>query len=375
MCNDLPHILVVGTGAVGGIGRFERLLMAALSDLAEQGTLRFTSIWRRSHPPYLRDRGGPGSRPIAQAAESSVAAFAIQLALAIRRDRPDLVFFLHVNLARVAPVGRALGARRYAIATYGVEVWAPLDRVRRRALHGASGVVSISEYTASQLAEHQGLSGNRVHVVPLALETSWLEAAASVAGRVSDASPAREEPGPRLLSVSRLEPFARDKGINHVIRSLPEVRLAVPGLRYHVVGDGPDRPYLERVAQECGVTDLVSFKGLLAHDDLIEEYRQANAFVLPSRREGFGLVFLEAMAYAKPVIALRAAAAVEVVADGRTGILVDDEQDLATAIIAVVSDENRAQAMGRAGAERLQDSFSFEAFRLRIASAVAAATA
>jgi glycosyltransferase involved in cell wall biosynthesis len=294
--------------------------------------------------------------------------FIAQIARAVIDTRPDLVLFLHINLARAAPVVRALGKHRYAISTYGVEVWSPLDQLRRRALSGASGVLSISEYTADQLERHQRLPRSGIQVIPLALEPQWLETAVGPSRPVESSSP--REHAPRLLSVSRLVPAARDKGIDHVIRALPAVRAAIPDVSYHIVGGGEDRDYLEQVTKQSGVADAVIFRGLLSHDELIEEYRSADVFVLPSQREGFGLVFLEAMAYSKPVIALRAAAAVEVIADGRTGILIDDERGLPPAMTSILSDPDRALAMGRAGLQRVQEVYSFETFTSRIETAL-----
>jgi glycosyltransferase involved in cell wall biosynthesis len=364
-----PHILVVGTGSAGGIGRFERLLMAALHELSERGVLQVDAIWRRRHPAYLSTTTGtPQSGNVT---EAGMSIFLAQMARSLLRVRPDLVLFLHVNLARAALVARVLGSRRYAVSTYGVEVWSPLDPLRRRALLAASGVLTISEYTAGQLTTQQGLPRSQVQVVPLALEPHWLEAV--VATPPNEAASYTPGYQPRLVSVSRLDPTARDKGIDHVIRALPAVRAAVPDVRYHVVGDGQDRAYLEQVANTSDVADAVVFRGLVSQDELVEEYRSANIFILPSEREGFGLVFLEAMAYAKPVVARRAAAAVEVVADGDTGILVNDEHGLAAAMIALLSDPDRARAMGRAGLDRLRQVYSFETFTSRIEAALLAA--
>jgi len=242
MNRNPPHILVVGTGSSGGIGRFEGLLMAALHDLSQQGVFRVDSIWRRHHPDYLHvsaDNRAPESR---RTAETRMSTFTAQIARAVIRHHPDLVLFLHVNLERAAPVARAQGGRRYAITTYGVEVWSPLDLLRRRALQGACEVLTISEYTADRLECHQRLPQGRARVIPLALEPQWLEAATATSQPIEGSS--RSQQTHRLLSVSRLEPTARDKGIDHVIRALPAVKAAIPDVRYHVVGEGTDRDYL-----------------------------------------------------------------------------------------------------------------------------------
>ncbi len=345
--------------------------MAALYDLGQQGALRTDSIWRRAHPAYLHDLASNRAPDSGPAVEIRLPIFVAEIARAIVRHRPDLVLFTHVNLARAAPVGRALGGRRYAISTYGIEVWSPLDRLRRHAILGASQVLTISDYTAEQLERHHRLARSRLRVIPLALEPSWLDRARGT--WQPDEHPSTRGPARRLLSVSRLVPADRYKGIDHVIRALPEVREAIPEVVYHVVGDGDDRAYLESVARESGVANAVSFRGLLSDDDLIEEYRHADAFVLPSQGEGFGLVFLEAMAHAKPVIARRAAAAAEVIVDGQTGVLVDDERALAPAMISMLRDPDRAHAMGRAGLERLREAYSFESFTSRIEAALVAA--
>ena len=365
MSRDPPRILVVGTGSGGGIGRFEQLLMASLHDLDRRRTFQVDSIWRRSHPAYLKRLAGSASP---ESSQTSMPIFVATIAAAVVHHRPDLVLFTHVNLARAAPVARVLGVRRYAISVYGGEVWSPLSSLRRHAVLGASQILTVSDHTAAQLERQVSLAPGRMRRIPLAVEPRWAEAA-------RDSEPAAEaswDPGSarRLLSVSRLVPADRYKGIDDVIRALPEVRAALPGVVYHVVGDGEDRAYLESVASRSGVGDAVIFRGLLSHDDLMAEYQQADVFVLPSRGEGFGLVFLEAMVYAKPVIARRAAAAVEVIADGETGVLVDDERGLPAAMISLLVEPDRALAMGLAGRRRAREVYSFERFTSRVEAAL-----
>ncbi len=360
-----PHILVVSTGSIGGIGRAERLLGSALDALAGQGVLSYTNVARREHPAYLGGAGGAGGGAY------SPQRFLYQLCHAVWTERPDLVLFEHVNLARAAPLARALGAPRFAVATYGIDVWpVHLDAVRQHALAAAASVFTISEFTAGQLARCPGLNHEHISVIPLALEPHWLEP--------SDASPRPQtaNAAPRMLSVSRLDPAGRDKGVAEVIRALPAVRSLLPDVEYHVVGDGPDRPYLERLAADRGVRDSTVFHGLASESELRLQYRTTDVFVLPSLSEGFGLVFLEAMAHAKPVVARRAGATPEVVLDGTTGILIDDPQQLPQAVASVLLKPEMGQALGAAGLYRAREQFSFAAYveRLRTALLAAAAT-
>src|SRR5262249_57554726 len=113
------------------------------------------------------------------------------------------------------------------------------------------------------------------------------------------------------------------KGVDYVIRALPLLLGRFPNLVYHVIGDGDDRPRLERLAVEHGVQAAVRFAGILPDADLLRHYAGATIYVMPSRGEGFGFVFLEAMAQGTPAIGGNVDATPEVIVDGVTGYLID----------------------------------------------------
>jgi glycosyltransferase involved in cell wall biosynthesis len=123
-----------------------------------------------------------------------------------------------------------------------------------------------------------------------------------------------------------------------------------------VVGEGPCRKAWERIRDSLGLGDRVTFLGTIPRRELADRYRRAAIFCLPSRQEGFGIVFVEAMACGKPVVAARAAAVPETVVDGETGLLVDpdDPAALAQALFALLSDRDRCRAMGEAGRRRVE---------------------
>jgi phosphatidylinositol alpha-1,6-mannosyltransferase len=154
----------------------------------------------------------------------------------------------------------------------------------------------------------------------------------------------------------------RYKGVDAVIRALPDVRRKVPRVSYTVVGEGTDLDRLRRLALDCGVTDLVRFTGEVDHEGLLREYEECDVFVLPSTGEGFGLVFLEAMSFAKPVVAVATGGPVDVVQDGITGRLVASQDDVSGALLELLLDRGKARAMGAQGQARLEASFSFERY-------------
>ena len=164
---------------------------------------------------------------------------------------------------------------------------------------------------------------------------------------------------PSFLTIARLED--RYKGHDVLIRALGRVRMEVPDVEWIVIGDGPLRPELEQLARSCGVADAVRFLGAVS-DELRDFWlRRADLLAMPSRLpgrglagEGFGIVYLEAGAYGKPVVAGNVAGALDAVADGETGLLVDpaDSLAVANAISGLLLDRELAQRLGRQGRER-----------------------
>ena len=204
-------------------------------------------------------------------------------------------------------------------------------------------------------------------MIPLPVEDEWL-----ARGAAPTAPPASTQPVCTLLTVARLERAARDKGIADVIRSLPTLRAAVP-LRYVVVGDGDDLPYLRQLARDLGVDDMVAFLGNVSDAELFRAYEDADVFVLLSRREGFGLVFTEAMAFGLPVVALAARASGEVVTDQVDGYLVRSVDEMPAAIVALATSPALRSRMGRAGQEAAATRFSMSAFTLQVHHVIEAA--
>ncbi len=177
---------------------------------------------------------------------------------------------------------------------------------------------------------------------------------------------------PVILTVARL---VERKGVDTVLRALPFILRAVPDARYLVVGDGPVRPQLQALARELAIDQHVIFVGALEHTspDLPCYYAACDVYVMPSRTlqergevESFGISFLEAGACGKPVVAGRGGGTVEAVQDGVTGLLVDphDPEDVARAVIRLLTDTDLARRMGRAGRQLALQERPWEYLRL-----------
>ena len=277
-----------------------------------------------------------------------------------------------VHCARALPEGlsaaMALAGRgdRYVCWLHGEELgYASSSReltwLARRVYQRAVAVIANSNNSARLLVRDWGVPESRVHVVYPGVDTERFRP--DVDGRAMRARVASDD-DVLLLSVGRLQ---RRKGHDMVLRALARIRLAVPNVRYVIVGDGPHQARLEADAAELGVTDIVDFVGPASEADLPAWYAAADVFVMPNRSdgvdfEGFGIVFLEAAAAGLPVIGGRSGGVPEAVEDRVTGRLVDgtDVTAIERAILEMATSSEVRQECGRAGRARAVQRFSWE---------------
>jgi glycosyltransferase involved in cell wall biosynthesis len=171
-----------------------------------------------------------------------------------------------------------------------------------------------------------------------------------------------------VLAVGRMSASERYKGQQELIEAWGLVTDRIPRARLVLVGDGDDRARLEALAAHRGAAGAVVFAGAASAATLSELYARAALFALPSRAEGFGLVFGEAMAAGLPCVALAEGAPAEIVVDGETGRLAAaaEPEPLAAAIVELLADAALAQRLGRAGRARYARSWSADAFERRL---------
>ena len=217
-------------------------------------------------------------------------------------------------------------------------------RWERRNVTRADLVVVTSRYSAEVAHREYGVPPERIAVVPEPID---LEVWDDQFWR----APRRPRGAPVVLCVARMYPRKR---IQDLMRAAGILRARVPGVQVRVVGRGPEWPLLSRLHAELDLGDSVILLGDLTRERLAEEYVNATVFCLPSVQEGFGIVFLEAMAAELPVVACRIAAVPEVVLDGVTGLLSAprDPGALAGLIERLIADPALARRLGREGRRR-----------------------
>jgi phosphatidylinositol alpha-1,6-mannosyltransferase len=269
------------------------------------------------------------------------------------------MFHTHLSAARVQ---RFLGGRLsapYAVFLHGIEVWDRLAPADRAILDGAALLVTNSAHTARRAeAANPGLGP--VAVCPLGHSAP------------NDAPAARRHASPIILTVARMVSTERYKGHDQLIEALPAIRRRVPEARLVFVGAGDDVPRLRAKAHALDVAAHVTFTGFLPDEALRRSYAEAAVFAMPSRGEGFGLAYLEAMAAGVPCVGSVHDAASEVIEDGITGYLVRQENldEIATRVSSLLLDPGLAAGMGRQGRERWAREFTYADFRRRLMAAL-----
>jgi phosphatidylinositol alpha-1,6-mannosyltransferase len=293
------------------------------------------------------------------------------LAPLLALGRFDAVLHGHWYTAAAGLWLRRLGlVRRVFVGAHGREllleeaadlpiVGAAFRRLRRSVLQAVDGLFPVSRHTAGILGE-LGVRSDRVHVVANGADPERL--------RPVDGRGFRERHGlgddPVLFTLARLVPR---KGIDTVLDALPAIAQAVPGVRYVIAGDGPDRPRLQALAARRGLAERVRFVGRVGEEELAPAHSAADVFVMPARSdppdvEGFGLVFLEAGACGTPVVGARAGGVPDAIVDGETGLLVppDDATALARACIGLLRDPDAAARMGERARARVVDACTWD---------------
>ena len=241
---------------------------------------------------------------------------------------------------------------------------AALDLVLRK----ASRNVCVSSYTASWVAA-RGVDPRKICVIPNAVDLREIDSWRARRGSSRRVDAAFTDPGPVVLTVARL---VRSKGIQRVIAAMPRIVSEVPGTRYVIVGDGGDREHLMRLAAASPVADAITFLGPLTDDEKFDCYSRCDVFALPSEREGFGIVYLEANAFGKPVVGGRIGGVPDAVVHGETGLLVDprSESEVAEATVRLLNNPDEAHRLGDNGRRRVENELTWKASARKFRSVI-----
>lgn len=352
----LPEVF----NSVGGISMFSKCLLRALDELSDKYDFK-VSVY------ILNDNKVTGSKFL-DLKRVNIKVFkrnkvSFSVASLLTALSSDIVLIGHINfVVLILPVIILSKKLAKYLIVYGVDVWRKLSFFERTAVHKIDKIISISDFTKNEMIKHNNLEENKFYILPCTLEpeSEFVSQELNIKSKLDLSLPR----GLMLLTVSRLDIPERAKNIDQVIKALPEVLNHVPEVYYVIVGEGPDRERLEHLVLELGLSNKVFFKGLVEEQLLSAYYKNCDLFVLPSTKEGFGIVFLEAMNYSKPCVGAKAGGVPEVIENGVTGLLCkpDELNSLMKTLIKLLQDINIRTKMGAMGKEKYKHDFSFESY-------------
>jgi phosphatidylinositol alpha-1,6-mannosyltransferase len=352
------RFLVIATdsfGGYGGIAQYNRDLLSAMAADPEVTLLDLvglTAAEQPSVPEKVSVRCLTRSRPRLVAAVLGAAL----------RGQYDVVLCLHINLMPLAVVAaRLLGCRSW-LQVHGIDAWSRPSWLRRRSCERASLITAVSRYTRERVLGWCAIDPWRVLVLPNRVGDKFQPGPVDPAIRDEFGITDRRV----LLTVSRLSRSDRYKGHRAVIDLLPELRRDFPDLVYLIVGDGGDRRDLGAYADTRGLSDAVLFAGAVRADAMVDLFRAADVFVMPSSKEGFGIVFLEAMMCGTVAIGLNVDGSVDPLSVPPLSHAVAE-----SGVLATLRDVLRAPPPGEerlAAVARIRHRFGREPFRLGVAA-------
>lgn len=239
----------------------------------------------------------------------------------IRDWRFNFIVCAHINMLPLGLLLSKLARKPLILIIHGIDAWEPTRSLFVNALAPqVPRVLAGSELTMARFSSWSRVPLSRITVLPNCVDLIGFH------------------PGPKppylldrynirgktiILTLGRLVSKERQKGFDVVIESLPRLAAQIPDIVYLVAGDGPDRSRLEKKALSFGVADRVVFTGMVHDTEKADHYRLADAFVMPSRGEGFGIVLLEAMACGIPAVASTLDGSKEALRNGLLGTVVD----------------------------------------------------
>jgi phosphatidylinositol alpha-1,6-mannosyltransferase len=350
-------LLTDAFGSLGGISQFNRDFLSALN--ACSSVERVHALPRLITEPI--EEVIPEAIIFNRKAARGRVAFARQLLRhSLRAERADLVICGHLNLLPLAWLAARHQQARLALIVHGYEAFGPSRHpLTNLSVGRVNAFIAVSRYSVDRFVQWSNVARDRGSVLPNCVDVNRFtpgERDRSLVDRYGLHS------SKVMLTVGRMAAGERYKGFDEVINVLPRLLRRFPDLKYLIVGDGSDRGRLEATVKVLGLSNYVIFAGRIPESEKVAHYRLADAFVMPSYGEGFGIALIEAAACGIPIVGSSADGSRDALLDGRLGRMVDPKKpdELIEAITAVLGGARRRAR------NDLVETFDVGRFRARV---------
>lgn len=280
-------------GANGGIALYNRDIVESLAAMTE--VTEIVVVVRQM--PQLPVGVPEKARLVTESVGGKVRF--IKAAWHVTREKYGMVICGHINLLPLAVMLNQFIRAPLVLMVYGIDVWQTPYRMAQHWLKAVDAVWSISAITTERMNQWARLPSNHFVQLPNAIHLDRY----AMAPRRQDLQAFHGLEGARvIMTLARLPAKERYKGVDEVLEVMPALLEDIPNLKYLIAGDGDDRARLMQKAKTLGLSDRVVFAGMINEVDKADYFRLADVFVMPGRGEGFGFVFLEALACGVPAV-------------------------------------------------------------------------
>ena len=357
----------------GGIQVYSAFLLEALQNIAPDASynvfLKHDTRALSPHPflPETRFHFA-GKSPLALRTQ----AYASQLLSQGLLQSPTLVIATHVNFSVAAYWLKRLGGVPYWIVAHGLESWNIERPTLKKALAYADKIISVSDYTRDRLLKEQNLAPEQISLLPNTFDEGNFAIADKPEYLLKRYGLQPNQP--IILTVGRLDQIDRYKGYDKILRALPKIRTYFPNIHYLLVGSGSDRSRVESLIQQLDLADCVTLTGFVPDSELTDHYNLCDVFAMPSKGEGFGIVYLEALACGKATLGGNQDGALDALCHGKLGALVDpdDGSEISHTLIQILVGDYPNPILYQPEKLRQQtiDTFGFNRFQSTLAELV-----
>jgi glycosyltransferase involved in cell wall biosynthesis len=358
-------------GGKGGIQVYSAFFLQALQQLYPKSNYEVFvkhDVQKSSEVSYLSNTRFHFAGSYPQKVRTPL--FASQLITQGILKKPDLVITTHLNFAVAGYWLKRLNGTPYWAVAHGIDAWDIKNQALITALHHADKILCVSHFTRDKLLKQQNLDPDKVSILFNTFDSERFQISSKPAHLLTKYN--LKPDTPIILTVARLAKQEAYKGYDSILNALPRIRESIPNIHYILVGKGNDQPRIEKLISQLGLQDCVTLAGFIPDEELPDYYNLCDVFAMASKKEGFGIVYLESLASGKPTIGGNQDGALDALCHGELGALVnpDDREAIAQTLIQVLqhSYPNSILYQPQLLRQKVIEQFGFEQFQKTLGS-------
>ena len=325
---DIKKILFLNLttfSQTGGIEKFNKCLLKALTDLENEGLIKsesYSAYDNESDEKYYSNKQYKGFNK---------KRFYFTLNAIWNAQRFDIVVLGHINLAIIGYFIKLFNpSKKVILIAHGIEVWDELPYFKRSVLKKSDMILAVSNFTKTKLITQHNIKQNKITIFHNTIDPFFQKPVSFTKSEVLKKRYNIKDDDFVLFTLTRLSSVEKDKGYDNVIKTISKYQSELPNIKYIISGktDNAERNRLEVIISNNKLEKNVTLTGFINEEELIQHYNTSDVFIMPSQKEGFGIVFIESMACGLPVIAGNKDGSVDALRNGELGMLVNPNSEL-----------------------------------------------